>query len=195
MKLLNIYLTIVLLTVAFSCNTAHDKREADSMIEANFEESVVLLQRINPAKIVKDNQTIEVILSIEIVSFDENVPFQNEYIIDNIKYTDDGQFNDLLGGDGIYTSVQTFILPASLFDQKFNQEIVILHKGLEFKYDGELENYLIEKFSEKTSIKFGCKVRLVTCPETNWLNTCWPAPSPCWCVEFYDCSFEIELGS
>jgi hypothetical protein len=195
MKTSNIIIIFVISTIALlSCNTLQNKSDLENLNEVKFEEAIVLFQNIMPVKSLKNGQTIEIVLTLELVSFDENVPISSEYYIDGIQYTDDGQFNDSVAGDGIYTSIQIYLVSADFLELKNSLGNAILHKGYNFKYEAELEKYLNAKFPEKASVKFGCKVRLVTCSETNWWNVCWPLPSPCTCVEFYDCYTEIEIG-
>lgn len=98
------------------------------------------------------------------------------YVINGEKYSDDGNGNDASAGDGIFTSTNKF-LPKNL-----PNNITKVH-NYSTSYTGPTSRI----------VKFGCKVRLVPCPENNWWDSCWPLSSPCQCVEFYDCEFEIEL--
>jgi hypothetical protein len=139
---------------------------------------------------------------IEIKNFNSDLVLKTQYYIDGIQYTDDGQFNDEIAGDGLFTSIQTYL--SKNLKSGNNQDE--LNLGQNFKFNNELKSFLKEKYdyntttnnsgksvARKSKIKFGCKVRTAECPETSWWNSCWPLSSPCTCVEFYDCEASIEI--
>lgn len=193
------YLTMI------SCNKTTVEKDMSEMNSLNidlegktkssgniFEESVVLLQSIMPITSANTAGMVEVVLIIEVVTFDDSFSPLLEYYIDSIQYSDDGQYNDEITGDNIFTSIQVFEVDSDFLNRY--ADIIIVHKSDSFSYDSELERHLIDlQGLEDASVSFGCKVRLAPCPETSWWNTCWPFSSPCTCVEFYDCEFNITL--
>lgn len=116
--------------------------------------------------------------TIEIVNYHPTKKLLPAYMINGLEYCDNGKYNDKVAGDGIFTSV-------------VNVRVTNLPKGTAKKYTASPA--LKYQSANKTEIKFGCKVRLVTCPESSWYNSCWPFSSPCTCVEFYDCEAEISF--
>ena len=68
-----------------------------------FEESVM----ITPSSRVpsKTNSSEVSARSIIFKNFNPNFNLESTYIVDGYDYTDDGKINDLVAGDGIYTSV------------------------------------------------------------------------------------------
>lgn len=116
-------------------------------------------------------------ITIEIVNYHPSKKLLPAYMIDGIEYNDNGKFNDEIAGDGVFTSVKKVVVKGLTKDVSLKYSA-----ATSFKYQ-----------SESRGISFGCKVRTVTCPETNWWNSCWPVSSPCTCVEFYDCEFEIGI--
>lgn len=68
---------------------------------------------------------------------------------------------------------------------------IIVNKAELFNYEEALSKYLTD-INAKRSIKLGCKVRNIKCPQTSWYNTCiWG--SSCTCVDFYDCELSVEI--
>nr|WP_314494659.1 hypothetical protein [uncultured Chryseobacterium sp.] len=149
-----------------------------------FVNSVALLQqggfedRLNPEK---------TFLLMEIKDFSGNIQLNEAYQIKGIEYNDNGKFNDKVANDGIYTSVESFKI-------KNKEEVLnsfIVNKAESFKYETALSEYMTD-VNGKRSIKFGCKVRNIKCPQTSWYNTCiWG--SSCTCVDFYDCDISVEF--
>jgi hypothetical protein len=125
-------------------------------------------------------------------NFNPNFTLQNEYYIEGVQFTDDGNFNDITSGDGIYTSIQTF--PTK--QRNVGLEKIKIITGADFEYYEELGvllkekkiDYSVENLDNKS---IGCDFQTAVCPETSWWNTCWPMSSPCTCIEFYNCSVSI----
>jgi len=138
-------------------------------------ESVVFVQDFTPFQGRKVGARP---ITIEIVNYHPTKKLLPAYMINGLEYCDNGKYNDKVAGDGIFTSVQ-------------NVTVKNLPKGTGKKYTASPA--LKHQSANKSEIKFGCKVRTVTCPETNWWNSCWPLSSPCTCVEFYDCEVEISI--
>ena len=124
---------------------------------------------------------------LKIVSFNNLVLLKNQYFIDGVAYTDDGKFNDLVAGDGLYTSVNKLSYKSDL------DRTDVVNFNEVFKYQDELYKYMHDAgdVAEKTSVSLSCKIRIARCPETNWWNSCWPLESPCNCIEFYDCELTL----
>lgn len=98
------------------------------------------------------------------------------YVVNGLEYNDNGKNNDQVAGDGIFTSAKNVTV------RGLPKDVTKVH-NFSSTYTGNVGRI----------IKFGCKTRIVPCPETSILNTCWPLSSPCNCVEFFDCEFELEL--
>lgn len=181
---------LILIIWSWSCT-----KDSITEIEppATFEESVAIIDYGITKLITSDN----VALTLEMVNFNRDFDLQQEYTIDYIQYTDNGEFNDEVAGDGIYTSVQTFT--DDLNEGEVIDEI-ILNKGDDFKYTEELMNLVNERINEfrplksatGITIRIGCKVRVVTCPE---YKSCWPFSSPCNCIHYYNCDASIEIST
>ena len=136
---------------------------------------------------------------IELKNFNPHFKLSTQYKIKGVKYTDDGTFEDKIAGDGIYTAINKVTLNEmkSFTESKLNF-------GPELKFTENLKEYLDDNYSIselgnttsekiKGSISLGCKVRLITCPETGFWDTCWPLSSPCTCVDFYDCEIGFDI--
>jgi|SRR5690606_12039706 hypothetical protein len=178
----------------WSCsdNTAEDTNKKQKMNHFMFDESVVFLQNIN-----SENLHI-----VEIINFNPDLKLEIEYSINDIKYTDSGEYNDKFAGDGIYTSIEA--------TEHSNEDYEVLNIGENFKYTEQLNSYLKDRYGydleeiiennttnfkvkPKASIKVGCKIVTRECPETHWYNSC-IFSSPCTCVYLEDCELSIEVG-
>ena len=141
-----------------------------------FEESVM----ITPSSRVpsKTNSSEVSARSIIFKNFNPNFNLESTYIVDGYDYTDDGKINDLVAGDGIYTSV---ILLPNLKNNISKNNTSQLHKCIvssKFKYNNQL---ITSKFG------ISCKMR-ITHSGTSWFgNSCRGG-----CIELYDC--EVELA-
>ncbi|MFY8186923.1 MAG: hypothetical protein ACOVLC_03075 [Flavobacterium sp.] len=167
-------------------NSASISRENVSS-PSEFLQSVALIQKGGIEDPLNNGKYIFI---IELKDFSENIVFNEAYNIDGVEYSDNGRFNDEVANDGIYTSVESY----RIIQNDNNIDVMnttIVNKSESFQYGEELNNY-IHTPNAKTKVKFGCKVRTVTCPETSWLNNCWFG-SPCTCIEFYDCEASIEV--
>lgn len=175
-------LTILVMTalITFSCA----KEDETKQIQPTFENSVAIVQ--NGLHKSKSNE----IITLEIINFNDNYELADGYNIDGNKYSDDGEFNDQVAGDGIYT----FIEDAENFNASKNisNTDLMINFGEDFQHRDKLNEYLNVAGFQKGG-KIGCSFRTTTCVETNWWNSCWPLSSPCTCVEFYDCKVEISF--
>lgn len=138
-------------------------------------ESAVFVQDFTP---FQGKTALAQPMTIEIVNYHPTKKLLPAYMINGIEYNDNGKYNDKVAGDGIFTSVR-------------NVTVKGLPKGTSKKYNAS--SSLRYQSANKSEIGIGCKVRTVTCPETNWWNSCWPLSSPCTCVEFYDCEVTISI--
>ena len=108
-------------------------------------------------------------------NFDENYKPLNEYTIDGEGFTDDGKYNDVTAGDGVYTSV--------VLSPNIDKVVVKVFVNDLFKYEEQLNSSL-----NKSYIDIGCKTRVVH-SGTSWFgNSCARG-----CIELYDCSFKLHL--
>ena len=184
---------LFLLEFLTSCNNHDIIPIANVDFNLEFEESVVFMQHGAKSTYNKQNKKNEYVLLVEIKDFSNKKLLCDFYIIDGIKYSDNGELNDINSNDGIYTSIEKFSYEVSKKSDTFDG--IIINKSDKFKYD---QLYFLiysnpKLYAKKVKIKLGCKLRTVTCPETDIWTTCWPFSSPCTCVEYYDCEFEIEV--
>tara|TARA_B110000027_G_scaffold33351_1_gene37022 strand:- start:301 stop:897 length:597 start_codon:yes stop_codon:yes gene_type:complete len=191
---LKVAFTALIGLALFSCTTDENKFPND---ELGFNESVAIIEPAFSSYLY--NKVDEELMIIELKNFNPHFKLSTQYKIKGVKYTDDGMFEDKIAGDGIYTAINKITLKKmkSFTESKLNF-------GPEFKFTENLKEYLDENYSIgelentrnqklKGSIGFGCKVRLITCPETGFWDTCWPISSPCTCVDFYDCEIGFKI--
>jgi hypothetical protein len=196
MKFLSKITIALFLTFSFfACS--EDENKVKSELSPNdtstFLESVALIRTGVKTGTNAKNSEEKYAFTINVIDFSESIDLHEAYMIDDIEYSDNGLYNDEIANDGVYTSVQKY----RIVNQESNKTNIlntqIINKSDNFKYDKDLNNYLNKNgVASKTKIKFGCKVRTVTCPETSWWNDCWFG-SPCTCIEFYDCETSIEV--
>ena len=191
---LKVAFTALIGLALFSCTTDENKFPND---ELGFNESVAIIEPAFSSYLY--NKVDEGLLIIELKNFNPHFKLSTQYKIKEVKYTDDGTFEDKIAGDGIYTAINKVTLNEmkSFTESKLNF-------GPEFKFTENLKEYLDDNYSIselgnttsekiKGSISLGCKVRLITCPETGFWDTCWPLSSPCTCVDFYDCEIGFDI--
>jgi hypothetical protein len=183
-----ILIMISLSLLIMSCND-----ESNIQVnKATFDNSAVIFYEHSTIPNGRGTQPIQ----LRIVSFNSNFSLESSYYISGIHYTDDGSFNDKTASDGIYTSIEKYENSKTL---NSIEESIYVIKNDQFDFNEELELYIKQLSTLQTNgkyfigVKFKCKVKTVTCPETSWWNTCWPLSSPCNCLEFYDC--EIQIGT
>ena len=176
-------ITLILLMLMSVNVGAQEKKNSLTLKE--FSESVLIVQDFTNVRINKSKA-----LEIKILNFHSEKELESAYMINGIEYCDNGKFKDKVAGDGIYTSVKNIKII------KLQEKSVMLNMNEAFKHDKELNKYLDDKLnvSGKVKVKFGCKTRLASCPETSWWNDCWFG-SPCTCIELHDCEIEIEYES
>tara|TARA_R110001632_G_scaffold71453_5_gene165765 strand:- start:831 stop:1424 length:594 start_codon:yes stop_codon:yes gene_type:complete len=151
-----------------------------------FEESVLFIQDLSE---FIGKSALKKPLTIELINFNSKRKLLPAYKINGVEYSDNGKFNDKVAGDGIFTSVNSHSVKGST--KALSERGA---KSTKFKYTQQLSSFRSGKFGpSKLGIGFSCKVRLVTCPESSWYNSCWPLSSPCTCVEFYDCEVSINF--
>ncbi|WP_172917240.1 hypothetical protein [Capnocytophaga canis] len=166
--------------------------------EPTFETSVIIIQNNDFFNTHNSKSLESFALKVTLKSFDSDFKLSPVYKFDGIEYCDNGLFNDEVAGDGVYTSVQKF---NSLPERNLDSDITI-NKSDKFQHSEKLNSFLqanytnndnniYAKLKPKLSIKFGCKVRLVDCPNTHWYNTSFFGEP---CVEFYDCEASVEIG-
>lgn len=188
-----------------SCTTDSREENLNEKTNVNLKQNIDNAARIvteeelfsRSVAIIKFNYDLEpssnVPLRLKLVTFDKDYKLLPVYKFNNIEYSDNGEFNDQIAGDGIYTSIENFNIAT---EDIYNG--VEVNVGETFLYKDQLidlvkNDYLNRGIKPKAVIKFGCKVRIVKCPNTSWYNTSiFGEP----CVEFYDCeaSVEVELG-
>ncbi len=131
----------------------------------------------------EDNESDSMIVHLQFFIYDQLESLPTNIIVDNVRYSDDGRGNDRVAGDGIYSSLEKY---RTTYDEKS-----YVHTAEDFVFDDELA----EDFSAiGGGIAIACDIGTAECPETSWLNTCWPLSSPCTCVTFSNCHAEISFG-
>ncbi|MFT5862558.1 MAG: hypothetical protein ACI828_001207 [Flavobacteriales bacterium] len=151
-----------------------------------FEESVLILQDLSE---FLGKSELKKSLTLELVNFNDSRKLLPAYRINGVEYSDNGKFNDIVAGDGVFTSVTTHRVKGSAEALSARGA-----KSNAFAYTQELLSFRKGIYaSSQRGIGLSCKIRLVTCPETTWYNSCWPMSSPCQCVEFFDCEVSVGL--
>lgn len=146
--------------------------EKSGTITALFYRSVAIL----PKSHLVVNGGTEYVQQFSLLMFDESYVPLESYILNNVDYTDDGKFNDVVAGDGVYTSVIT----------KPIASYVPVPANVAFASD--VFEHVDEAVNE-FHITFKCKLR-VTYEGYSAMHI------PCsWggCVEIYACKGEISF--
>ncbi len=113
---------------------------------------------------------------VSLLKFDDSYVPLDSYILNNVDYTDDGQINDKVAGDGIYTSVISKPI-ASITDVPAN---------MGFASD-VFEHY--DEAVNEFHISFKCKMRTTYEGYSAMGFPCsWGG-----CIEFYACKGEISF--
>jgi hypothetical protein len=181
-EIIKITFVIIISLSLFSCDK-NSKKVNDSDVNV-FEKSVAIIQYG-----LKDTKAEKQPLVNAVISFNPEYELISQYYIDGIQFTDDGDFNDEIAGDGLYTSIQEFSMAKTSDNSSYT-----INLNPDFKYSEELDSYLKKMNANNKSwvIGIGCDISLVECSETDWWNTCWPLDSPCTCVEFTNCNAYVE---
>lgn len=131
---------------------------------------------------------------VEILNFDNRYSLNETFVIDDIEYSDNGRFNDMVANDGIYTSVQTFI-PSSENQNAFEEENVanvqVIADLDDFLYMDDLEQSLA-RIKPKVIASVGCDIVIRDCPQTAWYNSCWFSDR-CSCVYLENCELTVSI--
>lgn len=190
-KLLTLGLAVFLLSVTtFIACTSNDNTQekitenTSQKIEdeltakwKNFEESIMITPSSRVASKTNSNEVSA--RSFILKNFNPNFNLESTYIIDGYDYTDDGKINDLIAGDGIYTSV---ILLPNLKNNTSKNSTPQVFKSIvssKFKHNDQLLT---------SKIGISCKMR-ITHSGTSWFgNSCRGG-----CIELYDCSADFSL--
>ncbi|HLP63210.1 hypothetical protein [Flavobacterium sp.] len=141
-----------------------------------FEQSVAI--KLGSRITTKEGGTSKSARSITLSNFNESYKLLSVYVLNGVDFTDDGKYNDLRAGDGIYTSVQ--LLPNPRGTSSVGSYLI----SDDFKY---MENLI----SSTSKIKIGCKIRHVRSGFSILGTNC--ATNCCGCTEFYDCEISIEI--
>ncbi|GEM_PF-5497966 len=159
----------------------------EALSASEFANSVVAIQQLEPFQ--GKPKSYKAPLELLVLNFHQSKKLLPVYTFGGITYNDDGKYLDKVAGDGIFTSTKAVYVKAdgALPNRRYLA-------SPDFKYKEAMDDYMNGTYGiAKTGIKISCETRTVTCPETNWWNSCWPFSSPCQCVEFYDCEIEVEI--
>lgn len=167
---------------------AEDAGGAQALSPSEFNASTVLIQDFSA--FLSKSKSHKAPITIQILNFHKSKKLLPVYVFDGVAYSDNGQHNDKVAGDGVFTSTKPVKVSAA---KPLPAKRYITSP--DFKYKAAFDAYLnAQNAAAKYGIGVKCKARIITCPETDWWNTCWPLSSPCSCVEFYDCEFEIGVS-
>lgn len=141
--------------ILVSCNKQNMDQNQSKQISSNVEKSTILTSdevalfyksvALVPQKHLKLNQETEFAQRFSLLNFNESCVLLDSYILDGIDYSDDGQLNDQVAGDGIYTSVIT-----KPIDQYYEAPINEAFTAETFEHIDEIPSGFI---------KFGCKIK------------------------------------
>lgn len=160
--------------------------KAIALSAEEFEESVLVIEDLSE---FMGKSILKKPLIIELVNFNSGRKLLPAYKINGVEYCDNGKHNDKVAGDGIFTSVSSYSVKGSAASLSARGAT-----SNRFKYAQSLQSFRNGKYgSDQRDVGLSCKIRLVTCAETTWYNSCWPLSSPCTCVEFYDCEVSLKL--
>ena len=181
MKTIFKIITVLVLLVSSNVFAQNDKTIVDPKKAGQLEalngkelmESVIFIQDFTS---FQGGKTISKPMTIEIVNYHPTKKLLPAYMINGLEFNDNGKFNDQIAGDGIFTSVENVVVTG-------------LPKEVTTRFTA---SPLFKYQSANRGGSIGCKVRTIRCPETNWMNSCWPLSSPCTCIDFYECEFEIN---
>lgn len=147
---------------------------------AHFESAVAILEYGNPAETFSEAVKSGALI-MNIVKFNEDVTLKDEYHFNGVHFTDNGQYNDLIAGDGIYAST----LNLAPTDQVLIGSQYIVHTAKNFAFEEELLLHLellypnVEPTNSQSleTFSMGCKFSIANCEEFNGSD----------CIEFLDC--------
>lgn len=153
-----------------------------SLIALLFISEMLFSQKLDDSAIIitgkrvlsKDTKTEKSARSFTIKSFNDFKPTE-QYIIDGELFTDNGKYNDLVSGDGIYTSSE---LRPNLPKEVDPSNKYFVSEN--FNYNNQLSRW-------KPTFKISCKFRYTTQGTTILGFSCESG-----CIEFYDCEASIE---
>ncbi|MBP9793713.1 MAG: hypothetical protein KBC56_06915 [Flavobacterium sp.] len=143
----------------------------------NFEESVAI--KIGNRIAAKNSGLTKSARTFTLVNYESAYKLLPYYVLNGVDFTDDGKYNDVIAGDGIYTSVE--LLPNVKSKTDLSEIYLMSDK---FRYGDNLT-------SAKGKIKVGCKIRYVRKGKSLLGDDC--ATNCCGCIEFYDCEISIEF--
>jgi hypothetical protein len=173
--------TTLLLALAVSCS--QEEIVSSDVSQKDFLKSVAIVQT-NSTINAKGGNGSTVALTIELFNFNKSYVLQSQYIIEDVEYYDNGQSNDLVAGDGIYTSVKSFER-----SQLSNQSQLKIATSEMFKYSDQLSNIIKKKYksgARTQGVGVTCKVDLRPC--SGWWSWC-----GCDCVYIHDCELEVSI--
>lgn len=195
-----IIVTTLLSMFLISCQTGsreenvsenNDKLNISSLAKENSDTTDLFNKSVAILKFNYDQEPSEnVALTARILSFDSNYTLLPVYKLNGVEYSDNGLFNDQVAGDGVYTSVERFSISEN---DIYNGVEALIGDGFLFKDQliQQIKSDYASKVGPKASIKFGCKTKLIKCPNTSWYNTSYFGEP---CVLFYDCELSVEIG-
>ena len=169
-----IFFSLIFMGMLNSCNKAEDDQLFFVDQEKNTKIFLEAVEILPQGRIKLSEGNYARIFNLNIYNQDYHPRIS--YSLNGEEFTDDGKFNDLVAGDGVYTSVE--------------KRSVDLEKPQFKQLSFVSEQFIFTKYEEKGSVTVGCKVRHirqgsslfgVSCE--NWFG----------CFEFYDCEIEIEI--
>lgn len=129
------------------------------------------------------------VYELKVTDFKKTVPLPAGFGLNGKVFSDDGQGNDKVRGDGIYTSHETFLSSAA--NAKIRAESLSI-VDQSFRHGVSLRQAQTESSVEDVGPGIKCKFRKCGCPCTNG-KTCYACKWWGWqCVEIVEC--EVEIG-
>lgn len=191
-KIIRVTSLFGLIFLLFSCEK--NETELESLENKDFLTSVAIFD-IGESISSKTSED-KLSYTLELKSFDNKYRLKEAYKINDIEYSDNGKFNDLIAGDGVYTSV-------NVFDSPKKSDLKISYSK-SFKYRDKISSYSkkVLATSNKSNnvgenatfgITITCDIVTRTCPQTRWYNTCWFSDS-CTCVYLENCQISVGIG-
>lgn len=199
----NILISFIIVLLILSCDDNNTQREQINK-KVNLTTSTTPFDSSYASKHIifhelfhRSLDSVTYIKEIHVVNFDTSTSVATlpTYFGDDIVFADDGLLEDSVAGDGLYTSVDTFVHDSINQFLDYNRTPKwgsSVGFGFQFQHSSDLGNYR-SPMTGVAKAKIGCKIRLCSCPGECWCLACELFDT--YCVDFYDCeaSFEIEF--
>lgn len=187
-----LFCSLILFT---GCNVSSTDLEPIEFDSQYFAENMAIMNEgirsIDNYNFVKD---------INIKDFNGRAKIPKIYGYKGEVYVDDGSYNDLCEGDGIFTSINSFSHSVDIPYMSENLRRILINDvaiGEKFVYEKELESAMENSRYKNSYLKVAkikCKLRWASCDEyDSWWRSCPACLFNAGCIEPFDCEGEIGI--